>query len=336
MEMTPTVNHGRAAPTVTGDDLATWHRNRGSDFELIAPAIQAKDVVLTGRFQLTRLKSGLTLHATDATDMHDLHTQVLHEAGITIGVFLQGRADISIGDRRLDIGASGQQAFMLSYAESDRFIRRGIKGNRARKVCINIPPEWIEGDAADDAEMAALYRILRDHARHTLWTPSLRHIQLAEQILIPSPYHPLQHRLHLESAAIEIVAEVAGMLGHIPAAQANSRDIERIEAACAFIEAGGEQRPHLDDVAQHVGMSVSALQRLFRRAHRTSIFEHVRSRQLDRARMLLERGELSVIEASDLAGYSSAANFATAFRRRFGLCPSKVRGRTAVLNAYGN
>lgn len=323
--------HDCTAPAITGGDLAACHRSNGHEFELVAPTIQDKDAVLTGHFHLSRLKSGLTLHATDTIDLYDLHTQVVHDPGITIGIFLQGRADISIADRRLEIGAGGQQAFMLSYAEPDRFSRRGIRGNRVRKVCINIPPEWVEGEgASDDAETAALYRILRDHARHIVWTPSLRHLQLAEQILMPAPYHPLQHRLHLESAAIEIVADAAGMLSQSAPRSANSRDIERIEAACAFIEASGEQRPHLEDVARHVGMSVSALQRLFRRVHNASIFHHVRNRQLDRARILLERGEISVIEASDLAGYSSAANFATAFRRRFGFCPSQARTRLVV------
>jgi AraC-like DNA-binding protein len=29
-------------------------------------------------------------------------------------------------------------------------------------------------------------------------------------------------------------------------------------------------------------------------------------------------------QAAEAAGYSSAANFATAFRKRFGICPSAV------------
>ena len=38
----------------------------------------------------------------------------------------------------------------------------------------------------------------------------------------------------------------------------------------------------------------------------------------------LERGELSISQAAWAAGYGSAANFATAFRRCFGLSPREV------------
>jgi AraC-like DNA-binding protein len=49
-----------------------------------------------------------------------------------------------------------------------------------------------------------------------------------------------------------------------------------------------------------------------------SVFEYIR---LERAFAALRSGEASVQHASDLAGYASPANFATAFRRRFGLTP---------------
>ncbi|CPN19074.1 transcriptional regulator [Bordetella pertussis] len=60
-----------------------------------------------------------------------------------------------------------------------------------------------------------------------------------------------------------------------------------------------------------------------------------------RIRELLESGEadawsleelarhacLSVAQAACLAGYTSAANFATAFRRAFGVTPGQLRAR---------
>ena len=57
------------------------------------------------------------------------------------------------------------------------------------------------------------------------------------------------------------------------------------------------------------------------------LFEHLRGRRLDAARLALEREGLAVGQAAELAGYGNAANFATAFRRRFGCPPSAVRTR---------
>jgi AraC-like DNA-binding protein len=48
-------------------------------------------------------------------------------------------------------------------------------------------------------------------------------------------------------------------------------------------------------------------------------------RKLECARDALERGTLSIGEAAFLAGYTSAANFTTAFRRAFGILPRSLR-----------
>ena len=51
----------------------------------------------------------------------------------------------------------------------------------------------------------------------------------------------------------------------------------------------------------------------------------MRNVRLERAFTALGRGEATVQEASAIAGYTSPANFATAFRRRFGIVPTAVR-----------
>ena len=61
--------------------------------------------------------------------------------------------------------------------------------------------------------------------------------------------------------------------------------------------------------------------------HGTTIFEYARNRRLEKGRAALENDGVSVTEAAFLAGYSSAANFATAFKRAFGVPPKFVRTR---------
>jgi len=58
-----------------------------------------------------------------------------------------------------------------------------------------------------------------------------------------------------------------------------------------------------------------------------TIFEYQRARRLLQARQALEREGISVNEAAWRAGYNSPANFATAFKRQFGISPRQVRGR---------
>lgn len=79
------------------------------------------------------------------------------------------------------------------------------------------------------------------------------------------------------------------------------------------------------DIARAVGSNPTSLQALARRAWGMSVFERLRTIRLEKARALLLRGG-AVAQAAELAGYSAASNFATAFRQHYGVSPSRVRG----------
>jgi AraC-like DNA-binding protein len=57
-----------------------------------------------------------------------------------------------------------------------------------------------------------------------------------------------------------------------------------------------------------------------------TVFDYLRRARLLRARQALEREGRSIIEAAAIAGYTSPANFATAYRRRFGITPRQSQG----------
>lgn len=82
----------------------------------------------------------------------------------------------------------------------------------------------------------------------------------------------------------------------------------------------------IEEIARNAGMSSSSLQRHFRAAFGMTVFEFIRNARLDEARRVLMQDGVSVSEAAYRAGYSNAANFATAFKRRFGISPKHVRG----------
>lgn len=56
----------------------------------------------------------------------------------------------------------------------------------------------------------------------------------------------------------------------------------------------------------------------------TAIFTNIRP---ERAFVALAKGDASIQDASVIAGYTSPANFATAFRRRFGVVPMAVKNK---------
>ena len=77
----------------------------------------------------------------------------------------------------------------------------------------------------------------------------------------------------------------------------------------------------LEALARLACMSQSTLRTKFRAAYQCSVFEWLHERRMVLARERLAQG-LSVQEAARLVGYRHATNFATAFRKRFGVAPS--------------
>jgi len=85
------------------------------------------------------------------------------------------------------------------------------------------------------------------------------------------------------------------------------------------------QPPDLASLAKAVGTNARRLNEAFRNCAGATVFEYLREARMEQARKLLRETGLAVqVIASDL-GYDNPANFATAFRARFGLSPRDYR-----------
>ncbi|WP_431111377.1 helix-turn-helix domain-containing protein [Variovorax paradoxus] len=83
--------------------------------------------------------------------------------------------------------------------------------------------------------------------------------------------------------------------------------------------------PPLPELAERVGTHEKRLSRVFRELTGRTVFEFVREARLSEARRLLAESALSVEDVALAVGFSSAANFSTAFRERFQERPSGFR-----------
>ncbi len=85
------------------------------------------------------------------------------------------------------------------------------------------------------------------------------------------------------------------------------------------------------DIASRVGISTRQLERLFYRHIGCSPMQHYIRLRLDRARKLLRRSTLPVLDIGVACGFASASHFARAYKRQFGLVPSSDRGPELVI-----
>lgn len=308
--------------------------------ELVPPALQA-------HFRRMReLRPGLHLHADDAVESSDFTAQAQMNEALRIVLLLEGEVDLSYGvrDVRLNAGSGcggaaatlPGNALLVSVAEPELFVRRGRRGGYARRVSVGLSPEWIE-QALGGRAAPALQSFMRQHLALHSWQISERARAIAEQIVRPPVLDSWMQNLYLESRTLELVAQAFATL---PGMQSSLSD--RADGACAGLRPHEHKRLRevrellsgpradalcLDDIARHAGVNANTLQRQFRALYGTTIFDYLRETRLQRARAALERDGITVGQAAVLAGYSGAANFATAYKRRFGIVPKLARSR---------
>lgn len=317
-----------------------------------APPSEGMQSSLQRHLQRVRvLRPGLHLHADDTADMQDFTASGDMEAGLRIVLLLEGSVDVSYGPRRVALSSAASQrarepglprALLVSVAEPERFERRGRRGAYARRVSVGLGGEWLEQVAGPSAS-DAIDAFRRQHLAMHHWQPSARIAAVAEQITRAPDLSPLLLHLYLESRALELVSEALGSLsqhapGPAPApapapalAAATLRllphEHQRMRALHAFLQTDAAMDMSLDALARQAGTNANTLQRHFRAVYGTTVFDFVREHRLQRARQALEQDGLTVGQAALVAGYNSAANFATAYRKRFGMPPKLARGR---------
>ena len=110
-----------------------------------------------------------------------------------------------------------------------------------------------------------------------------------------------------------------------PAEPVSNVDALVFRAAQRLLHDDLAQPPDLASLAKAVGTNSHRLNEAFRQCAGATVFEYLREARMEQARKLLRETALAVqVIASDL-GYENPANFATAFRARFGMSPRDYR-----------
>ncbi|WP_246174785.1 response regulator transcription factor [Pandoraea bronchicola] len=113
--------------------------------------------------------------------------------------------------------------------------------------------------------------------------------------------------------------------------QAHTLDAVLFRATRALLLDRLDATPELAGLASAVGTNTRRLNLAFRRCVGVTVFDFLREERMKEARRLLAETSLDVQDIAGAVGFGSAANFATAFRERFGMPPSGFRELGAPL-----
>lgn len=109
--------------------------------------------------------------------------------------------------------------------------------------------------------------------------------------------------------------------------QLDDRTLDQITQAMLIelIEDGMDGEISLHTLARRADMSVSQFIKCFTATFRTTPYQYVLDRRIDRAKRLLTTTALSITEIASTVGFSSPSHLATTFKGRVGITPSSYR-----------
>jgi len=167
-----------------------------------------------------------------------------------------------------------------------------------------------------------------DPGAHRIEIPLTPGARLAVESIRRCPFGGAFREMALTARCNDLLLEFFTALG----ATASSRPLTllqtlelQVRGAAGMLAAQLDSPPTVAELARRVGTSETSLKRGFRQVFGTTVFGYLRERRMERAHAALQSGTVTVLEAAGLVGYSNPSNFATAFRRQFGVNPKQFQ-----------
>lgn len=146
------------------------------------------------------------------------------------------------------------------------------------------------------------------------------------QLLYQLLYMPLSPNMNAE-LVLRVLAEVFRRMSCQPPPKPSFplSDVEGVIAARQWIDAHLERHYTIPQIARKTGMNEYQLKAGFKQFYGVGLYRYLLNQRLLMARIQLEETRKSIRQIARLAGYRSATNFSTAFKRVFDVTPKQWR-----------
>ena len=162
------------------------------------------------------------------------------------------------------------------------------------------------------------------HYYHALTTTPM--VNMAIHQVLNCPYRGPLKRLYLESKALELITHQLAQLVFAEnylqkPSVLRCDDVERIHYARDLLVKDIQNPPTIYKLSRMAGINEFKLKKGFRQLYDTSIHRYLVDLRFERARYLLDQGNMNVSEVAYSVGYSTPGHFYAAFKKRFGVPP---------------
>ncbi|MFT0212539.1 AraC family transcriptional regulator [Pseudomonas sp. F1_0610] len=288
-----------------------------------------------GILRYAQLQNGLSMHCTDGTHTQSICTHSSISPRINLLIVLKGQCHAIYGDTAFTFGSSltnssiTSEISLVAFSEQESFQRVADEGEHVSKLVLGLEQQWLENVGLSTCrEYQQIIDFQQKHLTQQRVLNCAAIENMTQRILMTEPDHFCQ-RLLIQGLTIELASTALNLLSprsEQSISALSSYEQKRVSRVIELLKAcQSSTELSLDEISRQVGSNSTTLQQHFRLATGMSIFEYLRTDKLTQAKTALETQHISITEAALLAGYSSSSNFATAFKRLFGLTPRQVQ-----------
>ncbi|HLZ86231.1 MAG TPA: helix-turn-helix domain-containing protein [Puia sp.] len=290
--------------------------------------------IATGTLTFVRLPNGIHVNIVNCRMNQDwlLCRRKMREQFYTLRfheLTIPGTLEIRIGDERLKESNTVRAIAYLTNTLSD-WAYLGAKGTVYKGIDVLFSPTWL-GDylgiqEIDDVLSAYLSLQVENVHREPLDSEYRRLMQEIVEVDEANPMRLaiIQNRVMLliERFFLRIYERRKNAFLTIPLSKA---DIDRVMLVEATLTKDiFEPAPTISQLARMVSISESKLKKDFKLLYGIPVYEYFQKVRMQAAKDKLLAGGHSVKEVAMELGYSNLSNFTIAFKKEFGLLPSKL------------
>ena len=240
---------------------------------------------------------------------------------------LRGRASCVFEEGGNEYEMQGNAASIhYGPGRSGRYYQQGI----AQNLSVMVRPDVFAGWCAETDP--ALNRLLDSggyleghHGGELFATAQLLSRALSPQMA--ARQHRARHPLWFRGQALMLIGLILEARDSARARRQSAHESQRLYRVRDRLLADLSCAPNLMELAKEAGMSVPTLTRGFRKAFGTSLYGLFQQERMHVARLRLLSEEVSVTRVAVELGYTNVSHFGAAFRKQFGIPPSKLTRR---------
>jgi AraC-like DNA-binding protein len=199
-----------------------------------------------------------------------------------------------------------------------------IVSDQFHALSIDITPEFFESLMTDHSgDVDRIYdHFARGGAQRNV-LPLRPRMQEIINNIIHCPFKGATRYLFLESKVLELLVLQIDQLNTTKLSRSSCADVEKLFAVREFIENNYLEVLSLDALCKSFSLNEFKLKKGYRELFNMTVFGHINSLRMDKARQLISQRNMTISEISDFIGYSNIGSFSAEYKKRFGYSPSK-------------